>query len=138
VLELLGVDDHLVDAVLGGGLGLGDHDRDRLAREDDLLACERLAGAAALSGGDRQIGGGQHGDHARHRLGRLGVDRPDARVRVPGQHQAGVQQAGHGDVGREAGGAAQLRLGVDAAPAYADRVSGGRSYCHPRHATEPG
>ena len=62
--ERLGVDDDQRGAVLGRGLGLGDHERDRLAGPHDLLAREWLGGAAGAAG-QRQVGGGEHGDDAR-------------------------------------------------------------------------
>ena len=64
--QRIGVDDDQRGAVLGGRLGLGDHERDRLAGPDDLLARQRLRGAAGAAG-QRQVGGREHGDDARHR-----------------------------------------------------------------------
>ena len=48
--ERLVLDDDELRAVLRGGVGLGDDDRNRLAGEDDLLAGERLGGAIGADG----------------------------------------------------------------------------------------
>ena len=67
--------------------GLGDDDRDRLACVDDLLARERLAGAARAGRLDLQIRRGQDLDHAGRgaRLRRL--DRNDPRVSFVREHE---------------------------------------------------
>ena len=107
-LERLELDLDELDAVLGERLALGDHERDRLARINDLLAGERLEQATLAAALDRQIAGGQYGDHAWDLERGLGADRPDHRVRLVRQDEASVQQSGDLRVGGIAGGSSDL------------------------------
>ncbi len=77
-------------AVLGQRLALGDDDRDRLAGVDDLLRRERLIRTSWPAAGERQVGGCQHGNHTCKRLGRVGPDHGDQRVRLVGQDEPRV------------------------------------------------
>ena len=91
-LERLELDLDQLGAVLGERLALGDHDRDRLAGVDDLLARQRLVRAARARSHDREIRCGQHRDDARQRQGGVGANARDHRVRLVRQHEPGVQQ----------------------------------------------
>ena len=91
-LDRLELDDHPLQAIGGMGLGIGHHDRQRLAGVEDLFAGQRLKRAAAPLARHGEVVGGEHRDHSgRLQRGRC-VDRSDRRVRLVGEHQAGVQQ----------------------------------------------
>ena len=111
-VERLEFDLDSLGAVLGGGLALGDDERDRLPGVHDLGLGERLVHAAGTGGLDRQVVGGQDRDHARGGLRRVGADRGDQRVRLVGEDEPGVQQAGDREVGGEPRLPTHLRLGV--------------------------
>ncbi len=129
-LERLDVDDDLVDAVGRRGLGLGHHERHRLAGVDDLRARQRLPGATCGAVDERQVGRGEHRDHPRHVERRRAVDAGDPPVRLGGEDQPRVQQAVDGDVGRVARRAADLALAVAASPWNADRRARRRRHGH--------
>ena len=56
------------------------------------------------------VGGGQHRQHAGHRLGRRGVDRFDVGEGVRGAHEIGLRLAGQRGVGGEASKPAHQRI----------------------------
>ena len=95
------------------------HRRDRLADIAHALPGQnRLAiGRQALDAGQAEIdrrnlgdvGRRPHGDDARHRQRRTGVDRHDAAVGMAGAHHAHVQHAGKGDIGGEGAAARHQR-----------------------------
>ena len=62
--QRLGIDHDERGPVLGGGLRLGNHERDGLAGEEDLLSDERLAGSRPGGLDQRQVGRGEHRDDA--------------------------------------------------------------------------
>ena len=117
--ERVGVDDDERGAVLGRGLGFGDHERNRLAGPHDLLARERLRGAAGTAD-ERQIRGGEHRDDARQIQRRAAVDARDPGVRLGGQHRPRVQQPVHRHVGDVARRPAHLRVTVAATARRSD------------------
>ena len=106
-IELLIIDRDLLGGVLRLRDALGDHQRDRLAGMQHALAGERRAerhdqlGAVAAverrmrrgraDTGRLQILVGEHRDHAGRPARRLGVDRPDARMRVRRAHEHRVR-----------------------------------------------
>ena len=131
--ERLVVDDDGLGAVLGGGLGLGDDERDGLTGEDDLLARERLGGAVGAGRRDREVGRGEHGDDTRNREGRLLVDATDPRMSLGREDGSRVQQAVDVAVGGEARRAGHLVGRVDARPRDADqRVAHASSFARSR------
>ncbi len=78
------------------GVRRSNHDEHRLADildepvgEDGIVVDD---GAAIVRAGD--VGGGQHGDHARRRAHRREVDRPDPGMRLLGQAERRMQGAG--------------------------------------------
>jgi hypothetical protein len=107
------LDDHRVDAVGGGGLALGDHERHRLAGEDDLFTRQRLAHAPSDAVDDRQVGRGEYRNHPGHGQRRLAVDALDPPVRLGGEHEPGMEQTVHRKVARVARRPAHLALAVD-------------------------
>ena len=121
-LERLVLDERRLRAVLGGGLGLGDDERDGLSGEHDLLARERLGRAVGAGGRDRQVGRGEHGDHAGDGESRLPVDAEDARVRLGREHRARVQEAVDVPVGRVARRPRDLLGRVDTRARDADQA----------------
>ncbi len=72
-------------------VGIGDHQGDRLTREQRLLAGKRLEVSLRPPGHDRQVRRGQHRDDARHRERGGHIDRADPRVRVDAGHDARVE-----------------------------------------------
>ncbi len=92
-LEGLVVDDEQLGAVLGCCLGLRDDERHRLSGEHDLLTRERLGGAVGSRRGDREIGGGEHGDDAGHGERGVLVEATDARVRLGREHGPRMEEA---------------------------------------------
>ena len=83
------------DAVLGGGVGLGEHDGDEVAGVEGLADGERrLRRIAVLVLGERQVVGGEDGDDAGDGEGGGLVDAVDAGVGVGAADGAGVEQAG--------------------------------------------
>ena len=128
-VERLVVHDDRLDAVLGCRLALRDDDRDRLAREDDLLARERLRGAVVARRRDREVGGGQHRDDAGHRERGVLLDAADARVRLGREDEPRVQQAVDVAVGGEARGAGDLVRRVDPRARDADDALAHRASC---------
>ena len=111
-IELLVLDDGGLQPVLGGVRVAGDHDRDRLPDEADLVVGEHrhrggheLVGRAVEQRGDvaeAEVGGGERGDDARHFPHVVEVDRDDPPVRHRAAHELGVQHPGQGDVVDEA------------------------------------
>ena len=84
--------------VFGGRLRFGNHQRHRLADEQDALARQQQTGAA----GRRQIGkvgGGKHADYSRQCLRSGGVDAVDAGVRMGTGNEPRVQDANLRKVG---------------------------------------
>ncbi len=102
--QRLVVDHGRLGAVLGGGDGLGHHQRDRLSREDHAIAREQHA-MARRRHHVGQVLGREHAHHAGHRGGGGGVEARDASVRIGARHQSRVERARHPLVGAEAGGA---------------------------------
>ncbi len=99
--------------VVGQCRGLGHYQRHRLALEHHPAGGEHGAGAVAgLLAGPWQVGGGQHGDHTRHRLGGGRVDAADLGGGVRAEERAPVEGAGQGDVGRVASAAGELGVRV--------------------------
>ena len=93
---------------------------DRLADEADLVARQRHLGDRLGDHGVRhlqhdalaahhlrQVGLRQHRPHARHRAGRFGIDRADARMGVGRAHKGRVKRAGQLDVVGETARAGQ-------------------------------
>src|SRR6266508_3781503 len=112
--------DHEIGGILGCGLALGDHDRHRLACEDDLFLGERLRRTvAAASAGQRKVLRGEHGDDAGHRERLFGVDAPDERVCLPAEDESRMEQPGDLLVGGIAGRAGHLLWRVDSRPGNA-------------------
>jgi hypothetical protein len=111
-----------LDGVRRGRLGLGDQERDRLAREHHLIAGERHAEAVAAGRLDREVGCGEHRDDPWHGKGRLGVDAHDPGVGMGREDQAGMEQAVDVAVRRVARGAPNLRRRVGARASDADRA----------------
>ena len=119
-------------SALPGDGGAGGRDgRHRVAFVERLLAGHDIARHVAvvhhhLAGRDelrRLIGevvAGDHGLHARQRLGLRRVDRHDARVRVRAAQDAPDELAGQVEVGAEAGAAGHLVEAVRADGARAD------------------
>ncbi len=113
--ELLVVDHDGFGRVLGLPCGLGEHDRDAVADEADLVARERpVIGVFHVFGdGPRarqrrgevvdQLRARDHVDDAGHRLGARRVDADDLRVRDLAADEAHVRGTGHDDVVDEAG-----------------------------------
>ena len=60
------------------------------------------------------VGGGQHREHARHRLGGFDVDRADVRERMRRAHEIGLQLAGQRRVGRKTPEPAHQRIVLQA------------------------
>jgi hypothetical protein len=81
------------------------HDRgDRLPDEEDAVGGEGRPGARRrVRPGRPQAPGGDDAHDAGHRLGRLGVDPREARVRMRAQDEPDVQHVGELDVRGEAG-----------------------------------
>ncbi|GIU96042.1 MAG: hypothetical protein KatS3mg012_2499 [Gaiellaceae bacterium] len=78
--QRLEVDGDELRRVLCRRLALRDDDRNRLAREDDLLAGERLRGAVGGRARGREVGSRQHRDDSGHLARGVGVDPADERV----------------------------------------------------------
>ncbi len=126
-LELVEIDLDALGAILGLRLGVGDHERDRLAGVHDLLAGERLVLPALAAGHERKVRGGEHGADAGHGTSIVGANRGDQRVCLVGEDEPRVEQRRDGEVGAEACGPADLRFGVTPRCRYADV----------RHLTQP-
>ena len=90
--ERLVLDDDGLDGVLRSCLTLGDDERDRLSREDDLGACERLGRPIRACAGDREVFGGEDGDDPRHGEGSVTADLPDQRMGLGREHETCVEQ----------------------------------------------
>jgi hypothetical protein len=120
---LLVVDRDELGGVLRGDQRLGNDHGDRLAHVPHGLAGERGAVRndellPAPAGKRRMLGqvadplhvsGREHAEHARHGLGRGGVDRADIGEGVRGAHEIGLGLAGHGSIGRVASKPAHQR-----------------------------
>ena len=126
-LERLVVDDDRLRAVLRGRLGLADDERDRLAREDDLLARERLRRAVRAGRRDREVGRREHGDDARDGESSASVDAANPRVRLGRQDGARMQQTVDVAVGRVPRRARHLVRRVDPRAGDADHRVAHRS-----------
>jgi hypothetical protein len=121
-VERLVVDHDELGAVLGRGLALGDDDRDRLAREHDLRARERLGGAVVARRLDREVVRGQDGHDSLDREGCVLLHARDRGVSVGRQDEASVQEAVHVAVGGEAGRPGDLLRRVDARASDSDHA----------------
>ncbi len=119
--ERLVVDEDSLGAVLGRRLRLADDERDRLAREDDLVAGERLGGSVRSGGRDREIGRREHGDDSGEGERRAPVDPANARVRLGCEHGPRVEQAVDVAVGCVARRSRHLVRGVEARSRDADQ-----------------
>ena len=122
---VLGVDQG--DGGLGGGLGLGRDDGDRLAYETDLAEGHDRAvaqGVAVVRVEVRQVGAGQDGDHAVGPLGRRGVHRADPGVSQGAVQDRRVEHAGELDVAGELGLAGELERAVGTLDAAAHGTRG--------------
>ena len=103
--------------VRGGCRRLADHQGDRLPREGDHLARQHhLLPDRRRVGGHRQIGGGEHGHHARGGARRLGMHGAQPGMCLGAQDRVGVQHAGELHVGGVAGCSDRLRAAVDQRP----------------------
>ena len=93
-----------VERLVGDRQVVGRDGGHRLAGEDDAI--DRQHGVGARLGARlqlRDVGGGQHGAHARQRPRLAGVDALDAGVGVRAAQQPGLQQPGQLQVGRRTG-----------------------------------
>ena len=108
--------------ILGDITVAGDHDGDRLADERHFAVGKRERPAlvepragirnahhAPLPQHRREIVERQHGDNARHRPRRIGIDAADQRVRMRAAHKGGMQRARRANVIDETGAAGQQR-----------------------------
>ena len=110
--ERLDIERDRFGGVLGVGNGLRDHTGDRIADETHFVGGQRrprhvmdrravavlqrhVAFEPAITG---EIVRGQHGEHARHRLGGAGIDRADDAVRLAAAHHHGIGLAGAGHI----------------------------------------
>ena len=107
--------DDQLRRVLRGGLAVGDDERDRLAREDDLVRGQRLR-LSSGSADDAEVRGGQDGPHSAYLERRAGVDRDDAGVGVGTQHRSRVQQPAVRGIGGIRGAAPHLLGRVQPTP----------------------
>ena len=93
-LHRLGIDFDGIGAVFGGGLSLRQDNGDWLPGIGRFVGCQRpVDRGAVLIFGNRQITGGEDGDHTRDCQGSSLVDALDSRVCVRAADQTGVQQA---------------------------------------------
>ena len=79
--------------VLGGLLGPGDHERDRLAGVDDLVAGERLEAPLRTGTDERKVARRQDRDDARDLERGRAIDPTDAGMGMHGGDDPRVQQA---------------------------------------------
>ena len=97
------LDADQLDCIGRRGFGLGDHERDRLSRKDDLGARERLGGPVGAGRRDREILCDEDGDDSGQRQRLVAIDAPDQRVRLRREHEPAVEEPVHVPVRREAG-----------------------------------
>jgi hypothetical protein len=114
--EWLVVDGDHLGAVLGGRLGLGDDQRERLPGEDDLLAREWFRSSIRALRREREIGGDENRDDTGNRERCLLVHASDSGVHLGGEDGARVQQAVDVPVRGVAGRARHLLRRVDTGP----------------------
>ena len=86
----------------------------------------------------RNVGSGQHADHARQLPGLVGIDADDVGVRVRAAQDRGVPQPRHGlEIVDEARAAGQQGRVLEAQDALADPLVGGCCHDLTRHTRSP-
>ncbi len=116
------LDDDELRAVLCGSLRLRHDERDGLAREDDLLARQRLGGAVGARGRDREVGSDDDRDDAGDVERGVSLDASDPGMRLRREDGSCVEQTVHVAVRGVAGRADHLLGRVDARPGDTDEL----------------